>query len=146
MWWPDGQWYEAHNTAGAQSSGTRWAIAEGEAGGARGAQTFLLVANVSDQPANIRVTVMTDTGVAIAWPSASTTFAVPARSRHTVPVDASLFPNLDAALRRGRRKHQRAAHRRRALQLLQRQRPALVLRRRRPGEPTHAVKSRPHLP
>jgi hypothetical protein len=94
MWWPDGQWYEAHNTAGAQSSGTRWAIAEGEFGGARSAQTFLLVANVSDQPANIRVTVMTDTGVSIAWPSASTTFAVPARSRHTVPVDTSLFANL----------------------------------------------------
>ena len=94
MWWPDGQWYEAHNTAGAQSSGTRWAIAEGEFGGARSAQTFLLVANVSDQPANIRVTVMTDTGVAIAWPSASTTFAVPARSRYTVPVDTGTFANL----------------------------------------------------
>jgi hypothetical protein len=94
MWWPDGQWYEAHNTAGAQSPGTRWAIAEGEFGGPRNAQTFLLVANTSDQPANIRVTVMTPGGVAIAWPSASTTFAVPARSRYTVGVDSVTFPNL----------------------------------------------------
>jgi hypothetical protein len=94
MWWPDGQWYEAHNTAGAQSRGTKWAIADGEFGGSRNAQTYLLVANDGSQPANIRVTVMTDTGVAIPWPSASTTFAVPARSRYTVGVDSSTFPNL----------------------------------------------------
>jgi hypothetical protein len=94
MWWPDGQWYEAHNTAGAQSRGTRWAIAEGEFGGPRNAQTFLLVANDGATPANIRVTVMTDSGVAIPWPSATTTFAVPARSRYTVAVDSATFPNL----------------------------------------------------
>jgi hypothetical protein len=94
MWWPDGQWYEAHNTVGAQSRGTRWAVAEGENGGARAAQTFLLVANDGNQAANIRVTVMTETGVAIPWPSATTTFSVPARSRHTVAVDPGLFPNL----------------------------------------------------
>jgi hypothetical protein len=94
MWWPDGQWYEAHNTVGAQSRGTRWAVAEGEIGGARGAQTFLLVANDGNQAANIRITVMTETGVAIPWPSATTTFPVPARSRHTVAVDPGLFPNI----------------------------------------------------
>jgi hypothetical protein len=93
MWWPDGQWYEAHNTAGAQSTGTRWAIADGENGGSRAAQTFLLVANTGNQPANIRVTVMTETGVAIPWPSTGT-FAVPARSRYTVAVDTATFPGL----------------------------------------------------
>ena len=72
MWWPDGQWYEAHNTAGAQSRGTRWAIAEGEFGGSRNAQTYLLVANDGATAANIRVTVMTETGVSIAWPGART--------------------------------------------------------------------------
>ena len=94
MWWPDGQWYEAHNTVGAQSRGTKWAIAEGEFGGARAAQTFLLIANDGNQPANIRVTAMTDAGAAIAWPSATTTFAVPARSRYTVAVDSATFPSL----------------------------------------------------
>jgi hypothetical protein len=89
MWWPDGQWYEAHNTAGAQGTGTRWAIADGESGGTRGAQTFLLVANTSNQAANIRVTAMTDTGMSIV-----TTFTVAGRSRHTVGADAGTFPGL----------------------------------------------------
>ncbi len=35
MWWPgDGTtWHEAHNSAGATETGTRWAVAEGEVGG-----------------------------------------------------------------------------------------------------------------
>jgi hypothetical protein len=94
MWWPDGQWYEAHNTAGAQFRGTKWAIAEGEFGGPRNAQTYLLVANDSATPANIRVTVMTPGGATIAWPSANDSFVVPARSRYTVSVDSATFPNL----------------------------------------------------
>lgn len=94
MWWPDGQWYEAHNAAGAQSRGRRWAIAEGEFGGTRTAQTYLLVSNDGTAPANIRVTVMTEGGVALSWPSASTTYAVPAKSRYTVTVDSATFPGL----------------------------------------------------
>ncbi len=46
----------------------------------------------SNQAANIRVTVMTDT--ACDRVASVTTFAVPARSRHTVAVDAGTFPGL----------------------------------------------------
>ena len=48
MWWPggaSGPWYEAHNSPGATSTGTAWALAEGEVGGAAGASTYMLVAN-----------------------------------------------------------------------------------------------------
>jgi hypothetical protein len=93
MWWPDGLWYEAHNAAGAQSRGRRWAIAEGEFGGPRAAQTYLLVANDGTAPANIRVTVMTEGGVALAWPS-SGTYEVAPKSRYTVTVDTATFPGL----------------------------------------------------
>jgi hypothetical protein len=93
MWWPDGLWYEAHNAAGAQSRGRRWAIAEGELGGPRNAQTYLLVANDGTVPANIRATVMTEGGAPIAWP-ATGTYAVPPKSRFTITVDTATFPGL----------------------------------------------------
>ena len=40
MWWPgdSNTWHEAHNSAGSTVTGTRWAVAEGEVGGARGAR------------------------------------------------------------------------------------------------------------
>ena len=49
MWWPGAPaaWSEGHNSAGATATGTRWALAEGEVGGARGTETYLLIANTS---------------------------------------------------------------------------------------------------
>ena len=44
---PSAFWYEAHNSAGATATGTRWALAEGEVGGARGYETYILLANTS---------------------------------------------------------------------------------------------------
>ncbi len=35
MWWPKGQWHEAHVSAGATTTGTRWALADGEVDGRR---------------------------------------------------------------------------------------------------------------
>ena len=37
MWWPQPNWYEAHNAPGTTVTGTRWALAGGEVGGARAA-------------------------------------------------------------------------------------------------------------
>ena len=48
MWWPggaQGPWYEGHNSPGATTTGTVWALAEGEVGGSSGASTYILVAN-----------------------------------------------------------------------------------------------------
>ena len=56
MWWPDGNWTEAHNSAGAVVTSPTWALADGEVGGAFANQTFVLVANTSAFTAQVRVT------------------------------------------------------------------------------------------
>jgi M6 family metalloprotease-like protein len=60
MWWPRDStaWMEAHNSPGATSSGTRWGLAEGEVGGPANTDTYILVANVSTAPAQVRVTLL----------------------------------------------------------------------------------------
>ena len=50
MWWPKGQWYEAHAVAGATQTGTRWALADGQSGsdfGITPVETYILIANTS---------------------------------------------------------------------------------------------------
>ena len=56
MWWPDGNWTEAHNSAGAVVTSPTWALADGEVGGTFANQTFVLVANTSAFTAQVRVT------------------------------------------------------------------------------------------
>jgi hypothetical protein len=100
MWWPRGRWYEAHNSAGATRFGTRWAIADGEIAGPRGAQTFLLVANVSDQPARVKVTLLNEGGGPTkTWPGTGGQ-TIPAHSRFTIPIDTAHFSLDTSALRR----------------------------------------------
>jgi uncharacterized repeat protein (TIGR01451 family) len=51
MWFPGptpAQWREAHNSFAETQTGTRWAVAEGEQGGPRNAETYILIANTSD--------------------------------------------------------------------------------------------------
>lgn len=65
MWWPGptpATWSEAHNSAGATSTGTRWALAEGEQGGASGVETYVLIANTSPAPGEARVTLVFEDG------------------------------------------------------------------------------------
>jgi hypothetical protein len=84
MWWPggaQGPWYEGHNSPGATTTGTAWALAEGEVGGSAGASTYLLVANTGTTTASIRVTVFVEGGA-----TATETFSVPASSRFNVDV------------------------------------------------------------
>lgn len=48
MWWPGptaATWYEAHNSAGVTSTAARWALADGETGGPRSVETYILIAN-----------------------------------------------------------------------------------------------------
>jgi glucose/arabinose dehydrogenase len=61
MYWPGPSgsgWQEAHNSPGTTETGTVWAIAGGEMGGANGTQTFVLIANTSNFPGQARVTVL----------------------------------------------------------------------------------------
>jgi Putative binding domain, N-terminal/Viral BACON domain len=88
MWWPAtpvGAWGEAHNSPGATATGPRWAVAEGEAGGARSAQTYVLIANTSTFAGSARVTVVFEDGA-----SAVQTIALRPSSRTNVDV-GSMF-------------------------------------------------------
>ena len=67
MWWPgptSETWHEAHNSPGETTTGTRWAMAEGELGGAREVETYVLVANTSPVAGIVRATVLFDDGTA----------------------------------------------------------------------------------
>jgi hypothetical protein len=81
MWWPDGNWYEAHSSAGATVTGTRWALAEGEVGGAPNRDTYILVANTSAWGATIDVKVLCEDGTVL-----QRAFPVNAQSRFNVDV------------------------------------------------------------
>jgi hypothetical protein len=64
MWWPgDGStWHEAHNSTGATTTGSVWAIAEGEVGGTEQYETYLLIANTSGTPGSAKVTLYFEDG------------------------------------------------------------------------------------
>jgi len=85
MWWPgDGStWHEAHNSAGTTIAGTTWAVAEGEVGGTRHVETYLLVANTSAFAGSARVTLYFEDGT-----SAEKTYTLIPSSRTNVNVAA----------------------------------------------------------
>ena len=85
MWWPGpvSNWYEAHNSPGSTTTGTTWALGEGELGGARNLQTYILVANTSGFAGSVRVTLLFEDGTTTAK-----TFAIAASSRFNVDVAA----------------------------------------------------------
>lgn len=89
MWWPGptaSSWSEAHSSLGAVATSTRWSMAGGRVGGLANDETYLLVANLSPQPGQVRVRLVLDTGVAL-----ERTYNVAASSRRNVPV-ATDFP------------------------------------------------------
>jgi hypothetical protein len=90
MWWPAtgaGGWYEAHNSPGETTTGTRWAMAEGESGGDVQKQTYILIANTSTIAGSARVTLLFEDGT-----TAEQTFALPPSSRTNVDVQVA-FPS-----------------------------------------------------
>jgi hypothetical protein len=59
MWWPGPScetWYEAHNSAGLTTPGTLWAVADGVVGMRWATETYLLIMNVAEREAVVRVT------------------------------------------------------------------------------------------
>lgn len=86
LWWPGGigEWYEAHNSPGATTTATRWAIAEGEVGGALGMETYILLANTSADAGTVKVTLYFEDGTSV-----ERTFAVAASSRFNVEVSSA---------------------------------------------------------
>jgi uncharacterized repeat protein (TIGR01451 family) len=83
MWWPGpdpSHWQEAHNSPGETVTGTRWAMAEGEDGGPRNIETYVLVANTSPYGGQVRATVLFEDGSA----PVEKTFTVAANSRFNI--------------------------------------------------------------
>jgi uncharacterized repeat protein (TIGR01451 family) len=67
MWWPGpdaSNWQEAHNSPGETTTGTKWAMAEGEDGGPRDQETYILVANTSSYAGQVRATILFEDGSA----------------------------------------------------------------------------------
>jgi hypothetical protein len=82
MYWPKNgaRWTDGHNSAGVTSTGTTWALAEGEFGGSRGFQTYVLMANPSGTDAQVRMTLLRE---GEGRPPLSLDFTVPANQRVT---------------------------------------------------------------
>lgn len=65
MWWPDrpgGQWIEAHNSAGATTTSSRWILADGISSTANQAVTYALVANTLSAATTVRFTLLGEAG------------------------------------------------------------------------------------
>lgn len=89
MWWPGPftTWHEGHNSAGATVVGEKWALAEGETGGPRGLETYILIGNTSPTAGTARVTLTFEDGT-----QATQDFALPANSRTNVAATVD-FPS-----------------------------------------------------
>jgi hypothetical protein len=92
MWWPGGfeTWHEAHNSAGATATGTRWAVAEGEVGGPSGQETYLLIANTSATAGSASVTLHFEDGATV-----TRVYVLPPRSRTNVAVGPDFGAPVD---------------------------------------------------
>ena len=88
MWWPSPNWYEAHLAAGTTTTGTRWALADGEIGSAAGEaqETYILIANTGTSDGSATVTLLVEGGAPVV-----TQVPLKAQSRTNVPV-SGLFP------------------------------------------------------
>jgi autotransporter-associated beta strand protein len=83
MYWPTGEsapWGEAHHAVGLTGTATRWALAEGRAGGAFDYVTYILLANPSDQEASVTMTFLRENGA----PPIVRTYSVAPTSRVTI--------------------------------------------------------------
>lgn len=95
MWWPGPEltanfWYEAHNSPGATAASARpWWLAEGEQGGNNAAETYILIANTSAFPAQVRLVIFGEAGER----DERTYFGIPALSRTTISIGAE-FPSF----------------------------------------------------
>ncbi len=95
MWWPSPNWYEAHLSAGATATGTRWALADGQVVSTLGltSETYVLIANTSNTPGMADVTVYLDNSSIFA--PITKTYTLPANSRVSLQMSVE-FPDLVA--------------------------------------------------
>ncbi len=89
MYWAAFPWREAHNSFGVTSTAERWGLAEGRAGGARGYNTYILLANPTTLTAQVTATFLRESGAPIVR-----TYTVAPTSRFNIDVSA-MVPELD---------------------------------------------------
>jgi hypothetical protein len=89
MWWPSPNWYEAHLSAGATTTGTKWALADGLVTLTPGTETetFILIANTGNTDGNADVTLFFGDGTTM-----TKNFALGANTRTNVRVQTE-FPD-----------------------------------------------------
>ena len=91
MWWPKGQWYEAHLVAGATQTGTRWGLAEGQVGTSPikiwPVDTYILIANTSATAGSATVTLFLEEGGQLEYQ-----VPLPANSRVNFPTTGLFDP------------------------------------------------------
>jgi type 1 glutamine amidotransferase len=90
MWWPDGNWYEGHNTLATNVTGTAWAVADGETGGPDNSRTYILIASGSGATDSVRLLLCRDSGPPI---EKIYTDALTANGRLTVDLGVA-FPEI----------------------------------------------------
>jgi protocatechuate 3,4-dioxygenase beta subunit len=94
MYWPEHDWYEAHNGFGLTTLGTKWAFGEGRVGGAPAYQTYILLANPGSTAANVAITYLREGAAPIV-----TNHVVQATSRLTIaPAEYGLVDENFGAL------------------------------------------------
>jgi Tol biopolymer transport system component len=97
MWWPKDQWHEAHVSAGATTTGTRWALADGEVSSdAFATETYILIANTSTTAGTATVTLLEEGGT-----PTQVIVDLQASSRVNVPVSGLLPPSAGGRRRFG---------------------------------------------
>jgi hypothetical protein len=85
MWWPSPNWYEAHLSAGTTSTGTKWALAEGENDHEN--ETYILIANTGATDGTATVTFLHE----------GSPFGVEPPIQITVPLKANSRTNVRPA-------------------------------------------------
>ena len=91
QYWPDppGSWYEAHNSFGVTSTGTKWGLAEGRVGLNAAYQTYILLANPNTEEALVTITFLRESGAPLVK-----TFTVSPASRFNVAVGGADVPEI----------------------------------------------------
>jgi len=87
QYWPDPapNWYEAHNSFGLTTLGTKWGLAEGRVGNVDGyanAQTYILLANPGTSAASVSIMFLRDN----AKTPVTKTFTVPPTTRMNIAI------------------------------------------------------------
>jgi hypothetical protein len=91
MWWPSPFWYEAHLSAGTTTSGTKWALAEGDKTGMGDVETYILIANTGPVDGSAKVSFVSES------PGGSYEITIPLAANSRMTLRAEEMPVVYSA-------------------------------------------------